>query len=63
MILEAYLVLCMTEPGFLKKNFCLNNGENGPKIGFFKFIGKIRHEVFLNLVYKESLYYLQYSCI
>ena len=41
---------------FEEKKIC--HGENGPKIGFFEFIGKI----FLNLVYKESLYYLLYSC-
>ena len=42
---------------FLKKSFCLKNGENGPKIGqntgFFEFIGK--YDFFLNLVYKENL--------
>ena len=33
-----------------------------PKIGFFGFIGKFSHEFFLNLVYKESSFYLLYSC-
>ena len=28
--------------GFSKKN-CPKNGENGPKIGFFEFIGKYIH--------------------
>ena len=41
--------------------FCPKNGESGPKIGFFGFIGKFNHYFFLNLVYKESPYYLQYS--
>ena len=41
--------------------FSLKNGENGPKIGFFGFIGKFSHYVFLNSVYKESSYYFLYS--
>ena len=32
------------------------------KMGFFEFIGKLSYQFFLNLVYKESLYYLLYSC-
>ena len=32
------------------------------KIGFFQFIGKFSHYFFLNLVNKEVLYYLLYSC-
>ena len=28
---------------FLKKFFCPENGENGPKTGFFEFIGKFGH--------------------
>ena len=36
--------------------------KNGPKIGFFEFIEKLSHWFFLNLVFKESLYYLPYSC-
>ena len=28
---------------FLKKSFCPKNGENGPKTGFFEFIGKFGH--------------------
>ena len=28
---------------FLKKSFCPKNGENGPKTGFFEFIGKFSH--------------------
>ena len=47
---------------FLKKFFCPQNEENGPKMGFFGFIGKFSQQFFLNLVYKESLYYLLYSC-
>ena len=42
--------------------FCLKNGKNGPKIGLFGFIEKFSHCFFLNLVYKESSYYLLYTC-
>ena len=59
-------MLCMTEADFFKKICCPKNGENRPKIGlkigFFGFIGKFSHQFFLNLVYKESSYYLLYSC-
>ena len=34
------LVVCDTARVFLKKSFCLKNGENGPKTAFFEFIGK-----------------------
>ena len=40
MVLEANVLLCVTEPGFSKNIFCPQNGENGPKIGF---IGKFSH--------------------
>ena len=36
--------------------------KNGPKIGFFGFIGKFSDYFFLILVCKESSYYLLYSC-
>ena len=42
--------------------FCPKNEENGQKIGFFEFIGKLSSQFFLNLVYNEGLYYLLYSC-
>ena len=32
--------------------------KNGPKIGFFDFIGKFRHQFFLNFNYNENLFYL-----
>ena len=44
-----------------KRYFCLKNGENGPKLGFLKFIGKFSY-FFLNSVYNEGFYYLLYSC-
>ena len=57
------MVLCLIEPDFLKKIFLPQKcGGNGPKIGFFEFIGKISHYFFLNLVYNESLCYWLYSC-
>ena len=62
MVLEAHVLLCVTEADFFLKKFCPKNGENGPKIGLFGFIGKFSHLFFLNLVYKESSYYLWYSC-
>ena len=34
------MVLCMTEPDFLKKMFYPQNGENRPSPGFFECIGK-----------------------
>ena len=33
MLLEAYVLLCVTKPVFFKKKtFCPNNGENDPKM-------------------------------
>ena len=40
MVLEAHVVLCMTEPDFLKIMFRHQNGENRPSPGFFEVIGK-----------------------
>ena len=40
MVLGTHVVLCMTEPDFLKKIFYLRNGENRPSPGFFECIGK-----------------------
>ena len=40
MVLGAHVVLCMTEPDFLKKMFYPQNGENRPSPGFFECIGK-----------------------
>ena len=48
--------------GFKKKNCCPKNGANGPKTGFLGSIGNLVITFFLNLVYKESSYYLLYSC-
>ena len=62
MVLEAHVLLCVTESDLLKNFFCPKNGENGPKIGFFGFTEKFSHKFFLNLVDKESSYYFLYSC-
>ena len=41
--------MCVVIPGRVrffekkKKKNCPKNGENGPKIGFFEFIGKFSH--------------------
>ena len=40
MMLGAQVVLCITEPDFLKKMFYSQNGENRPRPGFFECIGK-----------------------
>ena len=45
-----------------EENYLTKNGEKFPKIGFFEFIGKFSNYFFLNSVYKESLYYMLYSC-
>ena len=66
MVLEAHVVLCVTELDLLKKILCPRNGENEPKMDqnrVFWIIGKFRHWLFLNVVYNERLYYLLHSCI
>ena len=40
MVLEAQVVLCMTESDFLKKMFYPQNGENRQSLGFFECIRK-----------------------
>ena len=66
MVLGAHVVLCMTEPDFLKKMVYPQNGENRPNPGFFECIGKfsffLRSLFFISLVYNESLYYCN-SCM
>ena len=37
-VLKTHIKLCVAEPDFLKKYFCQNNGEKGPKTMFFEFI-------------------------
>ena len=66
MLLGTQVVLCMTEPDFLKKMFYPQNGENRPSPGFFECIGKFSFfsvlYFFIHLVYNESLYYCN-SCL
>ena len=61
MVLGAHVVLCMTEPGFLKKCFTPKMGKIGQAQGslnvqessvFFSVL-----YFFVSLVYNESLYY------
>ena len=58
MVLGAHVVLCETEPDFLKIFFC---PKNEPKIRFYEFTGKLSHCFFLNVVYAERLC-LFYHC-
>ena len=56
---------CVTESDFLKKIIFSKNEEmcqKWAKNRVFKIYWKIQLLIFLNLVYKESLYYLLYSC-
>ena len=62
MMLGAQVVLCITEPDFLKKMFYSQNGENRPSPGFFECIEKFSFfflvlYFFISVVYNESLYY------
>ena len=40
MVLVAHVMLCMTEPDFLKIMFGPQNGERRPSLGFFECMGK-----------------------
>ena len=57
--LEAYVVLCVPEPDFLKKRLAPQKGQ-----WFKNRVCWIYHKIqfFLHLVYKEGVYYLLYSC-
>ena len=62
MVLESHMKLFMAA-GFSGKNFfCLQNWENGPKTGFFQYIGKFCDLFWLHLFYNENWYYLLCSC-
>ena len=54
MVLGTYVVLCMTEPDFLKKIFYLKNGENNPSPGFFECIEKFSF-------FLSSLFFYQFG--
>ena len=67
MVLGAHVVLCMTEPDFLKI-FCPKNGENRPSLGFSECMGKFSFcsqffIYFFNLVDNETLYYCNYCML
>ena len=67
MVLGVHVVLCMTRSEFLKKVFYPQKGENRPRLGFFKCIGKFSFFslffiFFISVVYNESLYYCN-SCM
>ena len=53
MVLEAYVMFCVTAGFFLKICFCPKNGENGAKKGFLGFIGNSSDSFFLNLSIKK----------
>ena len=67
MVLETHVVLCVTEPGFFFFLILPQKwgkwAKNKPKKECFEFIAKFNRYIFLNLVNKESLYYLLYFCI
>ena len=66
MVLESHVTLCVTELDSLGKFFLpLKLGketQNGPKTGFFQFIGKYGNWYLMNLIYNENVYYLLCSC-
>ena len=47
MMLETHIELCVTELDFLRKKVFApkleKSAQNGPKTGFFQFIGKFGH--------------------
>ena len=48
MVLETHMKLCVTEPDFPGKVFCLKNWENGPKIGQKQGFFNLLKNLFLN---------------
>ena len=54
MVSETHMKLCVTEPDFLGKFFfdqkLGERAQNGPKTGFFQFIGKFGHYFLLLLM-------------
>ena len=55
MVLGTHVVLCMTEPDFLKKIFYLQNGENRPSQGFLECIGKFSFFLSSLFFYQSAL--------
>ena len=66
MVVGNHVLLCMTEPDFLKKMFYPQNGENRPSPWFFECIGKFSFFLsslfFISFVYNKILYYCN-SCL
>ena len=58
MVLEVHVVLCVTVGVFEKHFFAPKIGQ---KYSFLNLLENLLINFFLNLVYKESLYYLLYS--
>ena len=56
-VLEAHVVVCVTARFFGEKKF----PKSRPKYGFLSLSENLDIVFFLNLVYKESLYYFLYS--
>ena len=56
MMLETHVVLCLTTGVFKRKKNCPQYYD------FLNLLENLVISFFLNLVYKESLYYLLYSC-
>ena len=52
MVLETHMNVCMIELTF-SDIFCLQNGENEPKILFFDFTEKFGRNFFLNFFHNE----------
>ena len=51
LVLEAYVLLCVTARFFLKSSFCPKNWENWPIIGCFGYIGLLENLV-INFFYQ-----------
>ena len=61
MVLGVHVVLCMTEPDFLKKMCYPQNGENRPSPGFFEWIRKFIF--FLSSLFFLSVWSIMKVCI
>ena len=59
-VLAAHVVLCMTEPDFLKIMSCPQNGENRPSPGFF---GKVFFSQFIIFLSSGSIMKLYIAVI
>ena len=65
MVLQTDMKLRVTESDFLEKDFCLQNWENGLKMGQKQGFSNLLKNLVINfyyLFYNENLYYLLCSC-